>query len=161
MSISISLWNADCYREATKCPSLTSYVDIKSKGRTVRNSANQRPCKRVQRLQNSLFSHATLAWENRGRKRCVQISSQFRTYSYNFLTSSSIITIHFTGVAYYQFCLRHRVPSKKPSAITKVINSNKVSWQQDSFFLLFISWKDIEMLFEWLAAQVHQRTAYK
>lgn len=30
-----------------------------------------------------------------------------------------------------------------------------------SFILLFISWKDIEMLFEFLAAEVHQRTAYK
>lgn len=163
MSISIYLWNADCYTEATKCPSLTSYMVIKSKQRSVRNSANQRLHKRVQGLQNSL-SHATLAWENRGRKRCVLLFSQFRSYCCNILTSFSTITklnplhgsdllsVLFTAQSAKQksFCNNESDPLKQ-NLLTAGL----------SFILLFISWKDIEMLFEFLAAQAHQRTAYK
>lgn len=115
MSISIYLWKSHCYTEATKCPGLTSCIAIGWKKRTVRNLANQRLCKRVQGLQNSLFSHAILVRENRREETVrsdlhsvqdllLSVSDSF--FRYNTIWSTSEVWL-ITSSVYW-----HWVPSK-------------------------------------------------
>lgn len=116
MSISIYLWKSHRYTEATKCPGLTSCIAIGWKERTARNSANQRLCKRVQGLQNSLFSHAILVRENRREETVrsdlhsvqdllLSVSDSF--FRYNTIWSTSEVWL-ITSSVYW-----HWVPSKK------------------------------------------------